>query len=155
MLAVKGLVFGDPNGLSREEQDINGRVLWAYAAANAEALGFNREHGKVSVPSFHPIFRLGEDGVLRIDMVVELIQKRKIAFDEASPELGAFEVNSGVTLMIANQPLKEGSRPDPVVRYVIPRHADDHRIRRQRTAYAVGAYMKDHRIDFSLVHGGQ
>ncbi|MER9526078.1 peptidase M4 [Mesorhizobium sp. M0292] len=121
--AVKGLVFGDPNGLSREEQDINGRVLWAYAAANAEALGFNREHGKVSVPSFHPIFRLGEDGVLRIDMVVELIQKRKIAFDEASPELGAFEVNSGVTLMIANQPLKEGSRPDPVVRYVIPRHA--------------------------------
>ncbi|RWE78116.1 peptidase M4 [Mesorhizobium sp.] len=152
--AVTGLAFGDPNGLSREEKDINGPVLRAYAATNAKLLGFNPKHGKIGVPSFHPMFRLGEDGVLRIDMVVELIQTREIAFDKASPELGTFEVHAGVTLMIASQPLIDGNRPDPIVRYVIPRHVDEERIQRQRTAYAAGAYMtKDHRIDFSLVHG--
>ena len=33
---VEGLVFGDPNGLTKDEQDHNGKLLRAYAKANAQ-----------------------------------------------------------------------------------------------------------------------
>jgi hypothetical protein len=73
---VEGLIFGDPNGLTREEQDNNGKVLRAYAAKNAKALGFAADHGPIDAPSFHPIFRIGPHGNLIIDMVVELVETR-------------------------------------------------------------------------------
>ena len=149
---VTGLVFGDPNGLTKDEKDINGKVLRDYAKANALALGF--EPGRsISVPSFHPMFRLGEDGVLRIDMVVEIIQTRREYFDCAVPKLGTFDLREGVTLMIANRPIVDDQRCDPRIRFVIAKHANADRLASQRSAYAFGAWMTDQRIDFSLVHG--
>jgi hypothetical protein len=40
-LAISGLLFGDPNGLTKAERDINGTVLRAFAKANARLLGFD------------------------------------------------------------------------------------------------------------------
>ncbi len=150
---VKGLVFGDPNGLTKAEKDINGDILRNYAKANGEKLGFDMTRGKVAVPSFHPMFRLGEDGVLRIDMVVEMIQTTKECFDAHNPKLGTFNIRSGVTLMIANQPIEDDQRGEPRIRFMIAKHHSLDRLASQRSAYAFGAYMTDHRIDFSLVHG--
>ena len=151
---VDGLVFGDPNGLTATEQAINAKILSRYARKNAAALGFDLLYGKIWARSFHPMFRLGEDGVLRIDMVVELIQTTDEPFDPGTPEAETFKMRGGVTLLIANQPIEGDNRAPPRVRYVIPRLRDDARTRYQRSAYSAGGYMtSDHRIDFALVHG--
>jgi len=151
---VAGLVFGDPNGLTRDEKNFNGKILRGYANTVGDKLGFDLARGPIAVPSFHPMFRLGEDGVLRIDMVVEMIQSTDEPFDVENPGFGTFKMRAGVTVMIASPPVSSGKRGDPLIRYVIPRHNDINRLRRQRTAFAAAAFMtKDHRIDFSLVHG--
>src|SRR6202008_3026656 len=66
----EGLIFGDPNGLTRDEKDRNGEILRKYAQDNAIKLGFTPGRF-ISVPSFHPAFRLTPDGSMRVDMVVE------------------------------------------------------------------------------------
>ena len=150
---VAGLVFGDPNGLTKDEKDINGKVLRDYAKAHGAKLGFDMSRGKIAVPSFHPMFRLGEDGVLRIDMVVEMIQTREEHFDPATPALGRFSMRAGVTLMIASQPIADDRRCDPRIRFVIDKPYNSTRLAVQRSAFAFGAYMTNQRIDFRLVHG--
>ena len=100
------LVFGDSNGLTREEQDINGRVLRRYAELNATRLGFDDDPNlapefKPYAPSFHPVFRIAPDGSLRTDMVVELVQTKRIPFDADMPLAGSFPLRGGVTLIIS------------------------------------------------------
>ena len=150
---VEGLVFGDPNGLTAQENNVNAEVLGAWAKAHAGALGFSSED-EINARSFHPMFRVGEDGMLRVDMVVELIQTSDVPFAPDNPKLGSFKFRSGVTLMIANQPIEDHLRPPPRIRFVIPKLASDERIRRQRATYTASNYMTaDQRIDFGLVHG--
>jgi hypothetical protein len=134
---VKGLVFGDPNGLTLEEKRINGNILRTYARVNATKLGFEPASGSIDAPSFHPIFRVDSRGGLRIDMVVELIQTRQVAFDAGTLELGAFPARGGVTLLISQQPLnRDGVRTDPEIRHIIPKLLTDQRLRRQRAYYS-------------------
>ena len=174
--AVKGLIFGDPNGLTDEEKNTNGDVLRAYAKANATKLGFPRDHGKIDVPSFHPMFRVGPYGDLIIDMVVELVE----TIEEKDASLGAYKFRSGVTLLIWQEKLKEGERPAPHIHYVIPKHRSALRAERQHDYFTnmpqagrqdhehghgsdgkstAKAHAKDDsdarwRIDFGLVHLG-
>lgn len=151
---VIGLVFGDPNGLTDQEKGINGPILRKYARDNAAALGLDPIKRRIAARTFHPMFRLGEDGVLRIDMVVEIIQTTTEKFDEAAPELGTFEMRGGVTLMIASPVFDAEIRGEPRVRYVIPRSRNHARMQAQRSAFAAGGTMtSDHHIDFALIHG--
>ena len=119
------LVFGDPNGLTKEEQDINGDVLRKYAEENAARLGFDGNASlppelKPYAPSFHPVFRIEQDGSLRTDMVVELVQTRRIPFDDALPNAGSFPFRGGVTLIISAPPVNSfGKRGKPEVRFAI------------------------------------
>ncbi len=158
---VTGLVFGDPNGLTKAEKDTDGGVLRAYAKANAAALGF-KPGSDVSVPSFHPMFRMDEDGSLKIDMIVEMVQSQEVPLDPKQPGLGTFPMRGGVTLMIAQQSLHADARRDPEVRYAIAKHLSDERAMTQRSAYALFGLsgrdaakrdQKDPRIDFRLLHG--
>jgi hypothetical protein len=48
-------------------------ILRDYAKANARQLGFSEDHAPIAAPSFHPMFRIGSQGNLIIDMVVELV----------------------------------------------------------------------------------
>jgi len=152
---VRGLVFGDPNGLTDDEKNTNGGVLRGYARANAKALGFGRS--PISVPSFHPMFRTDEDGSLKVDMVVEMVQQREVPLDPAEPTLGTTVIRGGVTLMIAQQPLRSGKRPDPEVRYVIAKHLDGAHDNLQRAAYVGQGFTEgsgaDAHINFGLLHG--
>src|ERR1700733_3619440 len=100
----QALVFGDPNGLTSEEKEINGKVLRAYAKANAERLGFALGAGSIQAPSFHPVSHLDDEGRLFVNMVVELVQTVLLAFDE--PDAGAFPLRNGVTLLISQEPVK-------------------------------------------------
>ena len=126
---VKGLIFGDPNGLSKEEQDINGDLLRAYAKANATQLGFPHGHDPIEAPSFHPIFRIGPYGNLIIDMVVELVETR---IETRHEEIGPYPFRSGVTLLIWQEFLDKGTRAAPQIHYIIPKHCSEEREKRQR-----------------------
>jgi hypothetical protein len=162
--AVRGLRFGDPNGLTREEQDHNGRILRAWAASNAQALGF-QDGAAIEVPSFHPMFRTAQSGELKIDMVVELVQTRTVSlYPSGSPvpgeaPLATFQARSGVTLIIAKPPIYAGVRQPPYVRFAIAKHLDAEGEQRQRVALIANpAACNDGHgnftIDFGLVHRG-
>src|SRR5262249_50147664 len=73
--AIADLVFGTPNGLTTAEKDRNGAVLRAWAHAYRGKLGLDPDL-PVTVPSFHPVFRTLQNGRLRMEMVVEIIQTR-------------------------------------------------------------------------------
>ena len=174
---ISKLVFGDPNGLSRDDQNTNGNILREYIRANAKLLGFwtDQKGQDIEVPSFHPTFRVGADGGLKVDMVIEAVQTRMAKLDEDNESLGEFPVRGGVTLIVSQQPLDDdGHRPDPQIRYVIHNHINQDREKRQRLHYFAsglvkhfhgdeeahgkhGAHEHDHdrfQINFGLIHGG-
>jgi hypothetical protein len=158
-LPIPGLIFGDPNGLSREEKDANGDLLRTWAAANAATLGFDPDPAvKIEVPSFHPMFRVAQDGALKIEMVVEMVQTR--ADHKGSGVTGVpVPMRAGVTLIIAKPPIREGRRRDPHVRYAIAKHLTPARAQRVRTTLAASEVATTGAggrltINFGLVHGG-
>ena len=121
---VDGLVFGSPNGLTSAEKDHNGNVLRDWANKNRAALGLDPKLS-LTVPSFHPVFRTKDNGRLRVEMVVEVIQCREANFDPAVPEAGSFPFRGGVTLIIEAPELTSGRGPvdadlsKPKVRFAI------------------------------------
>jgi len=91
------------------------------------------------VPSFHPVFRTLENGRLRMEMVVEIIQSRTAPFDPGVPEAGSFPFRGGVTLIVeAPEMVDDGkghtvARP-PVVRFAIAKASvGDESKRREQT----------------------
>ena len=164
-LLVEGLAFGDPNGLTKEEKDHNGKVLRDFAAANARALGFDPAAGAISAPSFHPLFQMGQDGRLFVNMVVELVQTEEKRFEANSP--ATFPMRNGVTLLIAQDPPEADTRPTPRVRFVIQKLYTPQREERVRNYYiSTGRAIveeddtqpkkggSDFRINFGLLHAG-
>lgn len=159
---VEGLVFGDPNGLTTEQKNRNGDILREYARKNAARLGF-RSDQIISVPSFHPAFRVAPDGSLHVDMVVEMSQKYDAPFNPKKPELGTFPMRGGATLLIGKPPLDNGRERDGEVRYLIRKHLDgEHGQRReerqrqfvQRQGLIEGNDPKRFQLDFNMLHGG-
>jgi hypothetical protein len=159
---VEGLIFGDPNGLTNEEKDINGEVLRAYARKNAARLGFLTGH-LITVPSYHPAFRLAPDGSLHIDMVVEMSQKYDAPFDPDKPELGTFPMHGGTTLLITKPPLEQGEHAPGVIRYSIQKRLvgsqgqkreESKRRFCQREGLLAGGDPKRFQLDFNMLHGG-
>jgi hypothetical protein len=154
---VKGLLFGDPNGLTTEEQNKNGDTLRAYAKANAHLLGFDLKSGPIAAPSFHPMFHMGQDGGLFVNMVVELVQTVPTSFDGAGS--GTFPMRNGVTLLISQDAPEAGARPQPRIRFVIRKLHSRQREERVRTYYistgrAIGKDDSRFQIDFGLLHAG-
>lgn len=167
---AEGLVFADPNGATREQNDHNGDILRQYADANAARLGFDDdpslpEQAKPYAPSFHTVFRTGRDGKLRLDMVVELVQTKEVLFDSASPQLGSFPLRGGVTLIISAPEVKFGNAGAPHVRFAISKPLTGElgkaREARQREYYAAMGLgdgktedPKHFQVDFGLLHMG-
>ena len=158
----EGLIFGDPNGLTRAEKDQNGEVLRKYAQTNAVKLGFTP--GKyISVPSFHPAFRVTPEGSMRVDMVVEMAQIADIPYDPNRPGLGTFPMRSGSTLLISKPPMKDGAYGPGQIRYLIRKRVDgpngEKRQRRQRSfnlreGLLEGNDPKRFELDFNMLHTG-
>ena len=159
-LTVPGLIFGDPNGLTRSEKNTNGRVLRRFAHQHARELGFDLTRGGIAPESFHPMFHIADDGRLYVDMVVELVQTERVPFASSAGVQGDFPMRNGVTLLITQDPPEnQQDRPAPRVRFVIPKHYTGDRQRRQATYYAItqrdsGKGDSRFLIDFALVHAG-
>jgi len=169
---VPNLSFGDPNGLTRGQQDACRKTLQAYLDETdvRRRIGFD-PHLPVSIPSFHPIFRINQDGSMRTDMVVEATQERQAPFDPDNPGLGTFPLRGGATLIISKPDLAEVRRRERnrestdfgLVRYVIAKHLHGEvgamREARQRAhllglGLAEGSDPARFQIDFALTHGG-
>jgi hypothetical protein len=156
-LEVAGLAFGDPNGLTRAQRDACKPALVALLTEHRESLGF-ADGLELDVASFHPVFRVNEDGSLRTDMVVEVVQQHP---DEGAPRGGA-------TIIISKPPLRAIQRREaehrPIdygeVRYVIAKHltaeaAASSDVPRRTTFRAP---RPDHdtgpaQVDFAAIHG--
>jgi len=165
-LEVKGLVFGDPNGLTTAEKNTNGRVLRAFARKNAALLGFRPGPKPIEAPSFHPMFHTGQDGRLFVNMVVELVQTVDTLFGDTNP--GTFPMRNGVTLLIAQDPPDGNVRPPPRVRFVIQKLWSQAREDRVRNYYLSTGRVPDDKgkeaskkpdhsrfqINFGLLHAG-
>jgi hypothetical protein len=159
---VSGLQFGDPNGLTKSEKDTNGKVLRAYASEHAHRLGFDRSAGHIEAPSFHPMFHMGPDGRLFVQMVVELVQTHLRPFDDS--DSGLFPMRNGVTLLISQDPPEttptgNDKRPGPRIRFVISKPHTREREERVRTYYiSSGRSLRQDKgrfqIDFGLLHVG-
>jgi hypothetical protein len=120
---IDKLIFGSPNGLTSEEKNKNGDTLRSWADENRAALGFNRDL-PIAVPSFHPVFRTKENGRLRMEMVVEIIQSTQAKFSAAAPQAGSFPFRAGVTLIVEAPKPKSHEQPKdvpPKVRFAIGR----------------------------------
>jgi hypothetical protein len=161
---IVGLDFGDSNGLTRAQKDNDRKILQDYVdnPSHRTKLGFDLGL-PVSVPSFHPVFRINTDGSLRTDMVVEMVQMREVPFQEGAPELGTFPLRGGATLIIqkprADEPAAAEGKAS--ICYVIAKHLHGpegrKRADRQRR---VGEQLgleghPAHRfmVDFAMVHG--
>ena len=158
-LTVPGLVFGDPNGLTRDEKNTNGEVLRRFAQQHGRVLGLDLKRGAIAAASFHPMFHTGEYGGLFVDMVVELVQTERVAFASNDPATGDFPLRNGVTLLVAQDATDGSVRPDARVRFVIPKPYSDERKERQSTYYGItgkaGGKGDDRfQIDFGLIHAG-
>lgn len=166
---IEGLDFGSPNGLTGAEKNHNGDVLRAWATKHRTALGLD-PNLPLTVPSFHPVFRMKANGRLRVEMVVEVIQSTQAPFDSAVPEAGSFPFRAGVTLIVEAPELTAG--PDghtvalpPKVRFAIGRAmtGPDAKLREQKQrsfAIAQGLAIGDtsdaahFQANFGAVHEG-
>jgi hypothetical protein len=160
---VKDLIFGDPNGLTDAEKDTNGKILRQYAKDNAKELGFDLAGEVISVPSFHPAFRLTPDGSMRVDMIVEMAQRAEIYYDENNKGLGTFPMRGGSTLLISKPPRRDGDYPPGKLRYLIRKRLTEEsgkrRQRRQRSfllreGLLEGNEPKRFDLDFNMLHSG-
>ena len=87
-----GLIFGSPNGLTSAEKDNNGDVLRDWADQAPRRAGPRSQPAgdrcRRSIPCSGPM----DDGRLRVEMVVEIIQSRQAPFDPGVPEAGSLSV---------------------------------------------------------------
>jgi hypothetical protein len=174
---IPQLEFGDPSGLTRAGQDRVRKALDGYfgdpnVRRQFAALGVLDPDAPVDIPSFHPVFRIGGDGVLRTEMVVEVVQEHNVDFDESEPSLGAFPMRGGATIIIGKPTLVEARRehyetgqytPHGNIRYVIGKQLDGdsgasrkarQRAHYQRLGLVEGNDPDRFMIDFALAHQG-
>ncbi len=139
----------------------NAKLLWRYAntAANCKALGLERPTGKgapkIQVNSFHPIHRVGPNGQLEIDFVVQFLQQREIPILPNEPGAGTTLFRGGSTVIFDHR---------GEVRYVIHKSIGNRkRIARQRdylnqqaemSAVALYEANAAKPLDFAAVHRG-
>jgi hypothetical protein len=117
---IEGLIFGSPNGLTTVEKNHNGDVLRKWASKHRVELDLDPNRS-VTVPSFHPVFRTKDNGRLRVEMVIEVIQSRQANFDANDLFAGSFPFRAGVTLIVAAPELTEDGQKEkpPTVRFAI------------------------------------
>jgi hypothetical protein len=162
---IEGLDFGDSNGLTRPQKDHDREVLQSYVddPKNRVKLGFDLEL-PVSVPSFHPVFRINTDGSLRTDMVVEMVQMREVPFQADAPQLGTFPLRGGATLIIQKPRADEPAalKNQATICYVIAKHLHGPEGRRraerqrrvgERLGLTEGNDPHRFMVNFAMVHG--
>ena len=166
---IEGLDFGDPNGLTRAQKKTNADALRKYMA-NPDTrgkLGFDPTLD-VAVPSFHPVFRVNPDGSLRMDMVVEMVQRREALFDPDEPRFGTFPFLGGAVVINAKPKASSASELEAngnraEIHYVIGKaihgpEGERREARQRRYCQGLGLAEGNEpgrfQVNLAMVHGG-
>lgn len=154
-VSCPGLRFDLVNGTPPEEQVSNARLLHDFAVTHRRACRLDRD-SKVQVWGFHPVYRVGPDGQLRFEAVVQLLQHEDRPLAPKSSGSATFRMRGGTTLILD---LKTG-----VVRYVIYRRLAsrfreecERDFRLHTSTGLVETYAEDPpraRIDLARLHRG-
>ncbi len=164
---IIGLRFGDGNGLTHKQADKVGKVLRRYLdnPSTRADLGFDPTL-PVTLPSFHPAFRINYDGSLRMDLIAEVVQTREQTVNPNVPAFGTFPLRGGATLIIQRPTVDEIVATDDrtaKIRYVIGKHlhgpeGDLRLMRQRRYCERLGLEGDDgasrFRINFAMTHEG-
>lgn len=144
---------------NRKREKANYVLLWRYAMANATALGLKKPtkngDSAIQASSYYPIHRIGPDGRLVVDFVVEFMQKREEHLDPDDRKSPTFTFRGGSTVIFNHR---------GEVRYVIQKRVDnDRRLAEQRdymgqlgqmSALAVFKPDEIEPLNFAAVHRG-
>ena len=119
-------VLGDhgPDGNRR-----NAAVLHKWAQRNAAALGLSTKY-PIQAHSFHSLHRVGPDGRLVFDYVVEFLQKREAPLYPKDPKSPKFTFNGGSTVILN----RHGA-----IRYAVVKRVDNERRLESQRAFHQGA----------------
>jgi hypothetical protein len=139
----EGLEFDLFKPSTRKQTIHNAVKLNEFGTANAEALGLT-PGVPIQPHSFHPVHRVGPNGQLKMEIVVELLQQQKTLLDPANKKSPKMTFRGGVTLVIDQQPGSEGE-----VRYAVQKklgadNADNERLAIQR------GYFRERATRFNL-----
>lgn len=154
-LVCRGLDFDVIWGTSGDVQEKNARVLSEFAHRHAGLLGLERGL-PVQAWTFHPLHRVGPDGQLRFEIVVELLQRRPLPLDPRRKASGTFDYRGGTTLVL-------DARRQEVTYAIFKRVASRNRLDRQRAFWAdarspgrdpYGVAADGMRADFAVTHRG-
>ena len=154
-LRCTGLDFDVIWGTSSQLQKRNAEVLSEFARRHAGVLGFKRGL-PVQAWTFHPVHRVGPDGQLRFQIVVELLQKQEQAVDPRRKSSGTFTYRGGTTLILDAQ-------KEEVTYAIFKRVASRARLERQREFWnesrltglqVYGLERSGARADFAMTHRG-
>ena len=113
---------------NRAREAANAKILWNYAMDHAAALGLRRPKSKqdprIQAFSYHPIYRIGPNGRLVVDFVVEFLQHREERVDPSDKNSPTFTFRGGSTVIFNHH----GD-----VRYVVQKSiGSESRLARQR-----------------------
>ncbi len=166
-LQCAGLDFDVIKPMTRKQKEANARLLNAFAKEHTADLGLDPSV-PIKVHSFHPLHRIGPDGQLKFEAVVELTQQKAVPVDPADKSFGTMMYYGGVTLIIDLSPEREGD-----IRYAIRKNLGggddgDQRLKLQRAFIAgsslgVNPYATDISanlltgetgLDFRMTHKG-
>jgi hypothetical protein len=173
ILTCPGLQFNPFKGETREQKQANAACLHGFADKYRARLGL-APGIPIRVHSFHTINRIGPDGQLKAEAVVELTQESEVPVDPSDVSLGRMIFYGGVTLVIDLSPEREGE-----IRYAVRKSlggddAANERLQLQRgffkesaARYHLNVYSKEIDVNlptksekdkkglsFSLVHKG-
>lgn len=103
----EGLDFNPFKTSTSAQATYNAVKLNEFAVKNAEALGLT-PNIPVQPFSFHPVHRVGPNGQLKMEIVVELMQQKKVLIDPANKKSPKMTFRGGVALVIDQEPGREG-----------------------------------------------
>jgi hypothetical protein len=127
-LVCRGLDFDVIWGTTPDVLRANARILSEFGARHAGAFGLKRPANGargIQAWTFHPVHRVGPDGQLRFQFVVELLQQEEVSFGPRGNGGPRHTYRGGATLIL--------NAEDGSVRYaVFKRLASRRRLERQR-----------------------
>lgn len=132
----EGLDF-NPFKPSTPPQARNNAVkLNEFGTKNAEALGLT-PNVPVQPFSFHPVHRIGPNGQLKMEIVVELMQQQKVPLDPENKKSPKITFRGGVALVIDQEPGSEGE-----VRYAIQKKLGMDEVNNERLTIQRGYFRE-------------
>jgi len=150
---------------SKNQVKRNAEALYAFVKKNAKKLGLSADY-PIEVRRFNLMQHVLDNGKFVFELVVQIIQSRKVSIDKNNSGSPSFEFRGGITLILG-----QGGQ----VRYIISKGIDDepdgtenNRLKRQRdyllmrqndlamTSYVEPTIAFDlaSKTDFSMIHRG-